>query len=74
MVNGDIHANIVEGYFSIFKHGMKSVYQRGSKAHLHRYAAEFDFRYSIRNAVGIDDPCHTELAIKSIVGRRLAYV
>ena len=72
-VNGSIHTNTVEGYFSIFKRGMKGVYQHCSKAHLHRYAAEFDFRYSTRNAVGIDDAVRTDLAVKGIVGRRLTY-
>jgi transposase-like protein len=42
-VRGDIHTNIVEGYYSIFKRGMK-----GGEKHLHRYLAEFDFRYSNR--------------------------
>ena len=45
-VRGDIHTNTVEGYYSIFKRGMKGVYQHCSEKHLHRYLAEFDFRYS----------------------------
>jgi transposase-like protein len=47
---GDIHTNTVEGYYSIFKRGMKGVYQHCSEKHLHRYLAEFDFRYSNRVA------------------------
>ena len=39
---GEVHTNTVEGYFSIFKRGMKGVYQHCGKQHLHRYAAEFD--------------------------------
>ena len=50
---GDIHTNTVEGYFSIFKRGMKGVYQHCSEKHLHRYLAEFDFRYSNRVALGV---------------------
>jgi hypothetical protein len=43
-----ITTNTVEGYYSIFKRGMKGVYQHCSEKHLHRYLAEFDFRYSIQ--------------------------
>ena len=50
-----MHTNTIEGYFSIFKRGMKGVYQHCSKKHLHRYAAEFEFRYSNRIAHGVDD-------------------
>jgi ISXO2-like transposase domain len=41
-----ISTNTVEGYYSIFKRGMKGVYQHCSEKHLQRYLAEFDFRYS----------------------------
>lgn len=50
-----IHTNIVEGAFSIFKRGMKGVYQHCGEQHLHRYLAEFEFRYNNRVALGIDD-------------------
>ena len=50
-----VHTNTVEGYFSIFKRGMKGVYQHCSKRHLHRYAAEFEFRYNNRVANEPDD-------------------
>jgi transposase-like protein len=49
-----VHTNTVEGFFSIFKRGMRGVYQHASKKHLHRYLAEFDFRYSNRVALGIE--------------------
>ena len=61
-----IHTNTVEGFFSIFKRGMKGVYQHCKKSHLHRYLAEFDFRYSKRIARGIDD---TERAEKLLYWR-----
>jgi hypothetical protein len=51
-----VHTNTVEGYFSVFKRGMKGVYQHASKRHLHRYMAEFNFRYSNRIALRVDDP------------------
>jgi hypothetical protein len=63
----------VEGYYSIFKRGMKGVYQHCSEKHLHRYLAEFDFRYSNRIALGVDDYTRAEIAAKGIVGKRLTY-
>jgi ISXO2-like transposase domain len=63
----------VEGYFSIFKRGMKGVYQHCSEKHLHRYLAEFDFRYSNRAKVGVDDAPRADRALKGIVGKRLTY-
>jgi transposase-like protein len=68
-----IHTNTVEGYYSIFKRGMKGVYQHCKEKHLHRYLAEFDFRYSNRVRLGVNDVERTELAIKGIVGKRLTY-
>jgi transposase-like protein len=68
-----IHSNTVEGYFSIFKRGMKGVYQHCAKKHLHRYLAEFDFRYSYRVALGVDDQQRAGIALQGVVGKRLTY-
>jgi transposase-like protein len=68
-----IHTNTVEGYFSIFKRGMKGVYQHCKKQHLHRYLAEFDFRYSKRIAKGINDTQRAEKLLSGVVGKRLTY-
>jgi transposase-like protein len=68
-----VTTNTVEGYYSIFKRGMKGIYQHCSEKHLHRYLAEYDFRYSNRIRLGIDDVQRTEIAIKGIVGKRLTY-
>ncbi|MEF3366791.1 IS1595 family transposase [Methylocystis sp. 9N] len=68
-----ITTNTVEGYYSIFKRGMKGVYQHCSERHLHRYLAEFDFRYSNREKVGIDDVARAELALEGFKGKRLTY-
>jgi transposase-like protein len=65
--------NTVEGFFSIFKRGMKGIYQHCGEKHLHRYLAEFDFRYSNRVALGVHDAERTERAIMGIVGKRLTY-
>src|SRR5689334_23685712 len=63
-VRGDAHVNTAEGFFSIFKRGMVGVYQHCGEQHLHRYLAEFDFRYSNRIKLGIDDTERTRRAIK----------
>lgn len=70
---GPIHTNTVEGYFSIFKRGMKGVYQHCSEKHLHRYLAEFDFRYNNRSAKGVEDEQRATRALRGAKGRRLTY-
>ena len=70
---GDIHTNTIEGYFSIFKRGMKGIYQHCAKKHLHRYLAEFDFRYSNRVALGYNDAARADVLLSGIVGKRLTY-
>jgi transposase-like protein len=72
-VRGEDHTNTIECYFSIFKRGMRGVYQHCAGKHLHRYLAEYDFRYSNRAKLGVDDEMRTELAIRGIVGKRLTY-
>jgi transposase-like protein len=72
-VRGDVHTNTVEGFFSVFKRGMRGVYQQCAEKHLHRYLAEFDFRYNNRAALGVDDVARTEALAKGIVGKRLTY-
>jgi transposase-like protein len=67
------HTNTVENYFSIFKRGIVGVYHHVSETHLHRYAAEFDFRYNRRSGLGIDDASRADAAIKGIAGKRLTY-
>jgi len=72
-VRGDDHTNTVEGYFSIFKRGIIGVYQHCSEKHLHRYVAEFDFRYNNRSRLGIEDAERADRALKGVVGKRLTY-
>lgn len=67
---GPVHTNTIEGYFSIFKRGMSGVYQHCDEKHLHRYLAEFDFRYNNRD---ITDGERAVVALKGIEGRRLTY-
>jgi ISXO2-like transposase domain len=68
-----VTTNTVEGYFSIFKRGMKGIYQHCSEKHLHRYLAEFDFRYNNRVRLGVNDEARTGRALKGMVGKRLTY-
>jgi transposase-like protein len=72
-VRGDVHTNTVEGFYSVFKKGMKGVYQHCKEKHLHRYLSEFDFRYSNRVALGVDDVTRAEKALRGVVGKRLTY-
>ena len=68
-----VHTNTLEGYNSIFKRGMKGIYQHCKEKHLHRYVAEFEFRYSNRVALGIDDRARADILAKGIIGKRLTY-
>jgi hypothetical protein len=72
-VKGDAHTNTLEGYFSIFKRGMKGIYQHCGEKHLHRYVAEFDFRYNNRSSLGVHDAARTTQALAGIVGKRLTH-
>jgi hypothetical protein len=49
------HTNTIEGFFSIFKRGFKGIYQHCGEQHLHRYLAEYDFRYNNRSRMGVED-------------------
>ena len=70
---GDVHTNTLEGFFSIFKRGMVGTYQHMDRKHLHRYLAEFDFRYNNRAKLGIGDAERARNALKGIEGKRLTY-
>ncbi len=68
-----INTNSAEGFYSVFKRGMKGVYQHCDERHLHRYVAEFDFRHSNRVKLGIDDKERARRAITGAAGKRLTY-
>jgi transposase-like protein len=68
-----ITTNTVEGFFQVFKRGMKGVYQHCSSDHLHRYVSEFAFRYNNRVALGIEDGQRADQLLKGVVGKRLTY-
>jgi len=71
--NPDIHSNTVEGLFSVFKRGMHGTYQHCAHNHLHRYLAEFDFRYNNRTANGVNDTERADKILKGVYGKRLTY-
>jgi transposase-like protein len=70
---GGIHSNSAESYFAILKRGVYGSFHSISEAHMHRYLAEFDFRYSNRSALGVDDTTRADLALKGSTGKRLTY-
>ena len=70
---GDAHTQTIENFFSVFKRGMRGVYQHCSEKHLARYLHEFAFRYSHRSALGIEDSERATLAIQGATGKRLLY-
>ena len=73
LLDRSLHTNTIEGYFSIFKRGMRGIYQHCSEKHLHRYLAEFDFRYNHRTKLGWTDADRAAAALKGIEGKRLTY-
>ena len=64
------HSNTAENFFSIFKRGVIGTYHHMSEAHLGRYCAEFDFRYTTRT---ISDTERTAAAVTGARGKRLTY-
>lgn len=68
-----VHTNTIENVFSVFKRGMIGVYQHCGEAHLHRYLAEFDFRYNRRAALKISDAERAEDLLRMARDKRLTY-
>jgi hypothetical protein len=68
-----VHSNTVEAYFSILKRGLIGTFHHVSEAHLQRYVNEFDFRFSNRESLGINDIERANAALKGISGKRLTY-
>lgn len=72
-LGGYVHVNTAESFFSILKRGITGTYHSVSEAHLHRYLAEFDFRYNTRTALGVEDTERAAKALKGAEGKRLMY-
>jgi transposase-like protein len=67
---GDVHTNTAEGFFGLFKRGMRGNYQHCAEKNLHRYLAEYEFRYNTRS---ITDGERAALAVRNASGKRLTY-
>jgi hypothetical protein len=63
---GTPHTNTIEGFFSIFKRGVKGVYRYFGEQHLRRYLAEFDFCYNALAALGYNDSMPKRLRIADL--------
>lgn len=51
-VDGDVHTNTIEGFFSLMKRGISGVYHGVSTKYLQTYLDEYVFRYNNREAIG----------------------
>jgi hypothetical protein len=72
-VRGEVHTNTMDGYWGLFKRGMRGIYQHCGEQHLRRYLTEFEFRYNNRVKLGVGDDRRTEAALLGIGGKRLTY-
>src|ERR1700732_150120 len=72
-LGGFVHVNSAENYFSIFKRGVVGTFHHISEQHLHRYLAEFDFRYNNRSGLGVEDAERADKIMAGITGKRLTY-
>lgn len=72
-VRGDAYSNTVESYFAVLKRGVIGTYHAVSEAHLERYLAEFSFRYSNREKLGVHDVSRADIALQGVKGKRLTY-
>lgn len=69
-VRGEAHVNTSESVHAIMKRGVIGVYHHWSPQHLHRYCAEFDFRFNRRK---MTDGERTIEAFRKVEGKRLYY-
>ena len=67
------HSNTVESYFAILKRGIVGTYHHVSEHHLQRYVNEFDFRFSNRKALGVNDFDRAINLLVGVKGKRLTY-
>jgi hypothetical protein len=72
-VRGEAHVNTAEGVFSLLKRGINGSFHHVSKGHLHRYCAEFEFRWNNRMALGVDDGQRAANLVLGAEGKRLTY-
>ena len=70
-VDGKIHTNTLENFWSLLKRGLHGTYVSVEPFHLFRYLDEQAFRYNNRKP--LDDAGRFSLVISQIVGKRLTY-
>ena len=70
-VNGRIHTNGLENFWSLLKRGIHGTYVSIEPFHLFRYLDEQTFRYN--NRKNMDDQARFELAMSNVAGKRLTY-
>jgi len=69
---GKVNTNTIEGFYSVFKRGMKSICQHCAEKHLHRYVAKFDFRYRQRAKLVLYEDS-SQSALREMAGKHLTY-
>ena len=69
-VRGEVSTNVCENCFSQLKRSIDGTHNQVSRQHLHRYLAEFDFRYSTRK---MSDTARMQRMMGQVGGRRLTY-
>ena len=67
------HTNTVEGFFGLLKRGLVGTYHHVSERHLQRYVTEFDFRFSNRVSLGVNDSERATKLLRGVIGKRLTY-
>jgi transposase-like protein len=74
-VNGMIHTNGIENFWSLLKRGLNGTYVSVEPFHLFRYIDEQAFRYNNRATKDnpLDDSDRFMLAMSQIAGKRLTY-
>ena len=70
-VNGRIHTNGLENFWSLVKRGLKGTYVSVEPFHLFRYLDEQSFRYNYRE--DLDDSGRFEIALAQVIGKRLTW-
>src|SRR6266853_1107568 len=70
-VNGRVHTNSLENFWSLLKRGISGTYVSVEPFHLFRYLDEQTFRYN--NRKDMDNADRFQLALSQIVGKRLTY-
>ena len=70
-VEGNVHTNGMENFWSLLKHGLKGTYVSVEPFHLFRYVDEQAFRYN--NREDKTDFDRFKIALSQIVGKRLTY-